>query len=193
MFGSKCMDAHVSEHGLMSRDPNDDISRAMATVSASAMPYRHFEDLPPRAGDVPLMGRPDLGDIGQGPPNRPVRDPIDFPLLVAAFPEIRHVAVPHGLAAERAGNDSPEHHFVLSVQPNTHRQTETLDKIPVPVRPMLAPRRRLVPDQPATGAAADGRARTSLGSVFRGLLGTRPSEEKRPAVPSGLQDVFGSL
>jgi hypothetical protein len=75
----------------VARDSNSDVNRAMAALAVASMPYRSFADVSP----PPVSGRA-------------VQLAADFPLLLAALPEVVLFSIPNPPAAPPVSHDRPE-------------------------------------------------------------------------------------
>jgi len=189
------------------KDPNSDVDRAMATFTATPMPYHSFANTP--AAPVGL----DQAALPSG----------DFPLLVAALPEVTEFPMPHSadrtIGREHPGNRPAATPMQTETKgPAAHQpamapasfKVQTFAAIPTPEQAGLATRptvplavntrfpQSMAPVVPKQHAVAPLLAdthtqRTPMSAVFRTLLAVGSSHEKRTELPSGLQNLFNLL
>jgi hypothetical protein len=198
------------------QDPNTDVDRAMAALSASPMPYRTFPDMtasplgkdqsPRRAVDFPLLVSA-LPEVAQFPiPNSSAGRTL-APKDVESPPVAGHPPVPQHEPAEaalaRARTRAPEiPSEARTVQPKTRPQTHESMGAPAsfapapplnpPFRPSVSPmssRPRAV-TRPLTGANEPS---TPLAVVFRILRAGEAHVGGRNEVQTGLHNMFRYL
>lgn len=196
----------IGEGQTVDQDANSDVARALAAFGAPEMAYRSFshETLP-------------VADPAQTPTRS-----VEFPLLLAALPEIEQCSIPQASAPQALPHEvqppkAPElvktevakiELQAPASEPNRNnsrgdvsQKTESARPAPRPVSSLAATtlaQRRPVPHAlkqqavvPSSGSPP--RPRTTLGTVFRSLRAASPTQERRTAAQSGLQDMFNLL
>jgi hypothetical protein len=195
----------------VARDSSGDVTRAMAVLAASSIPYRSFAETA----------------TGAARPDQATRVAGDFPLLMAALPEVARLPMPPAPVAPALVPISPKHipaataleptkadatgvdtrvhpteparsnaqSFERTPGSDRFRQFEN-DTVSLSARPPVRhaaalgfPKQRPAPPP----LASINTERTPLGGVFRTLLAAEPNVEKPHEAPSGLQNMFSLL
>jgi hypothetical protein len=128
--------ATIGEHPSVTQDPNSDVDRAVAAFGASPMPYRTF-------GDVPTA---------PAGPDKAAERVVDFPLLLAALPEVAQLRIPNALDAGTPKPDNSEKPYAASFEP-----VKTRGKAPGTEAPTLVPHKLEVQTSPRTAAPEQAR------------------------------------
>jgi hypothetical protein len=184
----------------LAQDSNDDVDRAMATFTASGIPYRTF------AGAVaaPAQAEHESNDATSTVSLAASTRTDAFPLLTAALPEVTQFPMPHQFVARNTAPAPPPTPAPRESEPSPNPETRppALNQIDssavrrspavfnVPVRQTHEPR-KLKPNITAPNASAD--RTTPLASVFHTLQVANPARQDRTAPHSQLQTILKRL
>jgi hypothetical protein len=192
---------NISEGGEhLVQDSDDDVHRAMATFTASGIPYRTFA----APLIAPALAKQDINDATLIEPSIEARRVDAFPLLTAALPEVTQFPIPHPFVARDTARAAPptpsngtwEASLNTGMRPPAPKQLDTLSDARTPgVFSLPASKSPLTHKRNPYSAGPNGTGdrTTPLAAVFRILQLESPTRQDRTASHSQLQNVLRRL